>query len=173
MTKLELAILDNLSDDRECPATICPEVQAQFHDISRQDVLNALCQLFDSGFINLIDGHSLDKDSLMAEPEGSFDTVFWFGLTAAGCLEWETNADPPIDWSDMWRYNIDLQNMVGYIEGVSKDVCMRKLSQHNFHDKLDVDMGTLVHSSIKEFRAKYYKCLPGGHRIDFKMKMRP
>ncbi len=39
--KCEWAILDNLSDDEECPATICPAIQEEVIGTSRQDVLDA------------------------------------------------------------------------------------------------------------------------------------
>ena len=85
MSKLEYTILDNLSDDLECPATICPEVQEEIRDASRQDVIDALCRLHESGLVALPDGTPLDREALIAEPEGNFDALYWFGLTASGC----------------------------------------------------------------------------------------
>ena len=90
LTKLEWTILDYLSDDEECPATICPEVQEEIKDASRQDVLDAIYRLHESGLIALPDGASLSREALMAEEEGNFDTPHWFGLTPSGCAKWES-----------------------------------------------------------------------------------
>ena len=97
---LEWAILDNLSDDWECPATICPEVQGDIPGASRQDVMNALYQLHERGLIAKQDGQPLNREALASEPEDNFDTPHWFGLNSSGCAEWEAGSDTPIDWSE-------------------------------------------------------------------------
>ena len=170
LSELEWAILDNLSDDQECPATICPEVQQEVSGASRQDVLDTLCRLHQSGQIKLMDGQPLSRDSLMSEAEGNFDTPHWFGLTPTGCAAWESGAEPPINWSDAWSAHLDYEGRRGYVEGTRRDVCLSALSRLSPDAKHKIDMTSLSHSDISGFRAKYYKHLPDGHRIDFKLK---
>ena len=170
MSKLEYTILDNLSDDLECPATICPEVQEEIRDASRQDVIDALCRLHESGLVALPDGTPLDREALIAEPEGNFDALYWFGLTASGCAAWEAGSETPIDWSKMWSGRIDYEGRKGYVEGTSRDVCIAALPRLMPDKKEQIDMTSLSHSDISGFQAKYYKHLPGGHRIEFILK---
>lgn len=170
MSKLEWAILDNLSDDQECPATICPEVQEEIKDASRQDVIDALCRLHEAGLVALPDRTTLSREALIAEAEGNFDTPHWFGLTSSGCAAWEAGSETPIDWSEMWSGHIDYESRKGYVEGTSQDVCITALPRLIPDNKQQIDMTSLSHSDISGFQAKYYKHLPGGHRIDFVLK---
>jgi hypothetical protein len=48
IAQLEWYILDILSDDRECPATICPEVPGELSETSRQQILETLTTLADA-----------------------------------------------------------------------------------------------------------------------------
>jgi hypothetical protein len=170
LSQLELAVLDNLSDDWECPATVCPEVQEEMPGASRQDVLNALCRLHQSGYIKQMNGGPLNREALLAEAEGNFDTSHWFGLTPTGCAAWESGAEPPIDWSEAWVRHLDYENRTGHIEGTTRDVCLAALPRLSPEKELQVDMTSLSHSDISSFQAKYYKRLPNGHRIDFTLK---
>lgn len=170
LTKLEWAILNSLSDDQECPATICTLVQDEVPDASWQDVLNALYRLHQSGLIELTDGQLLRREILMSETKGNIDTPLWFGLTSTGCTAWESGAKSPIDWSGAWCGHLDYESQKGHVEGTTREVCLGALTRLSPDKKFQIDMASLSHSELSGFQAKYYKHLPGGHRIDFKLK---
>ena len=170
ITKFEWCILDELSDDYECFASIYPNLLKDLPDTSSQDVQRGLYQLYKSGLIELMEGRLMQEEDLMSETEKSFDTKYWFGLTSTGCDAWESGAAPPVDWSEAYTAHIDYKKQNGYIEGTTRKVCLRELNQLPIDKTFQIDMKSLSHSEIPGFQAKYYKYISGGHRIDFKLK---
>jgi hypothetical protein len=175
LTKLEWTILNNLSNDWECPATICPEVETEIEGTSRDEVLGTLYQLFEHGLVGLQDGGSLQLQALLSESKGNFDTRFWFGLTQAGCVEWEKHAKQfcgdAVDWAQAWSGNISYLDAQGYVDGTTRKVCIEALNTLlSDNTEWEIDKDTLQDSAIAGFNAKYYKYIHGGHRISFKLR---
>jgi hypothetical protein len=175
LTLLEWKILNNLANDRECPATILPEVAEEVGNVSREEIIDALLKLFDKGLIDLPDGNGVTKKELLAEPEDNFGTRLWFGLTRSGCSAWEAHAKEYygefIDWSSAWTGFISYLDKKGYVDGISFDVCKKALDKILAHEKKwEIDRNSLEDMPIDGFYAKYFKHINGGHRIMFKIK---
>jgi hypothetical protein len=171
---LEWTILDNLSDDWECPATICKEVADAVPEATRQTVLRTLLSLHEQGLVRLQNGNRPDPQALLSEREEDFDTPHWFALTPEGCTRWErdsmTFSGSPISWSEAWSGHVDFASCKGHVDGTNEAVCLSALPRLLHDDKWTIDMTSLAHSEIPGFRAKYYKYLTGGHRIDFRIR---
>jgi len=175
LTKLEWTILNNLANDWECPATICPEVESEITSTSRDEVLGTLYELFERGLVALQDGGSLQLQTLLSEPEENFDTRLWFGLTQSGCVEWEKHAEQfcgdAIHWAQTWSGNISYLDAAGYVDGTTREVCVESLNTLlPENTEWEIDRSTLQYSAIAGFNAKYYKYIQGGHRISFKLR---
>ena len=182
-SKLELLILDSLSDDTECVASIWFHNEDELHDISGHKLKNTIYHLYERGLI-YIEGETalLDREDILAEEAtNEYHTGnYYFGLTLAGVEFWEEarkECDEPVDWSKTWTAHRDYNEQKGYIDGTSREVCLNAFiesnqeTRGNFKD-WQVDMSSLVDSEIEGFQAKYYKYIPGGHRISFKLKRR-
>jgi len=174
-SKLEWHILDNLSNDWECLTTIYPEVEELVPGISRENVVDAIHNLIKEGCIQIQGGHIFDKKALLSEPEEYFDTKYWFGLTTLGCKAWEAHsveyAGYPIDWTQAWSSYISYRNREGYIDGVSKEVCLAAISKGLLREEgFEIDKKSMKYSKIDGFNAKYYKYISGGCRISFKLR---
>ena len=175
LTKLEWTILNNLANDWECPATICPEVESEITSTSRDEVLGTLYELFQRGLVALQDGGSLQLQTLLSEPQENFDTRLWFGLTQSGCVEWEKHAEQfcgdAIHWAQTWSGNISYLDAAGYVDGTTREVCVESLNTLlPENTEWEIDRSTLQYSAIAGFNAKYYKYIQGGHRISFKLR---
>jgi hypothetical protein len=179
-SKLELLILDCLSDDTECVASIWYHNEDELQNVSGEEFKNTIYELYKRGLIN---------DPSMSEPISREDILdeettneyhignYYFGLTPAGVEFWEEacrESGEPIDWSKSWHASYDTKKQEGYINGTSKEVCLNELESWNKKPQGDlkdwqVDMNSLVHSEIEGFQAKYYKYISGGHRVSFKL----
>ena len=181
-SKLELLILDSLSDDTECIASIWFHNENELHGISGQDIKDAIYRLYEQGLIYDSSIANIDREDILAEETtNEYHTGnYYFGLTPAGVEFWEEarkENDEPVDWSKTWTARRDYNEQKGYIDGTSREVCLNALiesnqeTRGNFKD-WQVDMSSLVDSEFEGFQAKYYKYIPGGHRISFKLKRR-
>jgi len=173
LTKLEWEILQNLSNNCECPATICPEVADEVKNSSRKDILKTLHDLFNENFIYIDGVESIQSDELLSEPEKNFDTKFWFGLTDKGCEAWEKHSvefcGEPIIWKNAWR-SYETSEGISYIVGVNKTVCIEGLKQvhpDSWEEKITDKL--IEEQSIDGFNATYYKYIKGGYRIKYKL----
>jgi hypothetical protein len=174
LTKLEWEILNNLSDSWECPATICPEVASKVPNVSRMDILKVLHSLFIDNLVFIEDIKKIDLGELLSEPEDNFATKFWFGLTARGCEAWENQSvefsGEPTTWSAVWFVFDSRQEGVGYVEGVSREVCvegLKRVHPDSWEDKITDKC--IEEKPIAGFHAEYYKYIEGGYRIDYKL----
>jgi|WetSurMetagenome_2_1015567.scaffolds.fasta_scaffold39026_1 hypothetical protein len=100
---------------------------------------------------------------------GDYDD--WYGMTSRGCEVWEedyaTFSDSPLDWSGSWIMEVDRSTGIGYVNGVSKEICESAIAKHAGLD-IVVDSTSFKHGTIEGFQANYYKNLKGGYRIDFR-----
>jgi len=180
LTELEWNILDNVSDDWECPVTICPEVERDVPGSSRTEIIHTLYELHERGFLELMKGGNVDLAELMNDPPDDFGTRYWFGLTTLGCSIWQSHAEQfgseTVDWSRSWVGHGPDVNGRGYVDGTSREVCLEALDHlirfaHLTRDEdWEIDRSSLKDSAIDGFQAKYYKYIEGGHRISFKLK---
>jgi hypothetical protein len=165
INKLEWNILDSLSDDQECFATM------YIPRISKTKIKEIVYGLYQEGFLYEDTNQTVDYSTLMSETENYADAHYWFGLTQLGAESWEkyakTYSGNNIDWSHAWRGHVDYKEKNGYIDGVSKEVCFNALKMVLTEKNWQIDIETIQHSKIDGFQAKYYKYIPGGHRITF------
>ena len=171
LTELEWRILDSLSYDKECVATM--EIQG----VSSQTVRNTVYELYKRNLIQA-DHEAVKSKILMKESEDYIEAYYWFGLTQSGAKYWEESAkrysDVPVDWSRAWSSRLSYEKQEGYVEGTSLEVCFSaidELNQNKYRNKeWLIDTNTFIHSEIQGFQATYFKYIEGGHRISFKLK---
>ncbi len=175
LTKLEWHILDGLAYDWECMSSL-PIEKSEFPDISKIEIIDCLQQLFGKGHIQLLHGMSFNREVMLAEPQEEYwDTKYWFGLTDAGCKTWEDYLDKylgdPVDWSKVWSAQLSYEKEEGYVVGTTKEVCLKAFRKlKSGRNDFRIRRKLLKHSKIHGFDATYYKHIPGGHRIDFKLQ---
>lgn len=165
--KLDWLILDALADDYESMNQIYPIEECP--QMSREGIVDRVYDLYQKGFICLIDK---DKkfiiEEIKVEPEGYLDTKFWFGMTEAGAAVWEGGSEKhggyKQDWSKSWSQHTDCQKREGVIYATSKEICLERLKATPGADVKDAKI-----SSVPEFRAKYYKVIKGGFKLEFKI----
>ena len=152
--RLDWLILDALSDDIESIQQITAMVRPGEPTADATLIASQLARLLARDLV--YDAHP---------PTG------WYGMTELGCQLWErlatTFGDGPPDWSVAWVINFDLQAGRGSAVGVTKEVCESALRKHVRRD-IVIDPSSFVHHPVPSFRAKYYKDIVGGHRIDFR-----
>ena len=179
-SKLEWLILASLANDTECVAMIWPYVKDTMPNISGHKLKDTIYSLYQRSFVYIAsDTEPIDREDILAEETtNEYSTGnYYFGLTPAGVEFFEEASkeyDEPIDWSNSWTASYGQE---GHIDGTSREVCLNQLinwNQKGYGEfkEWQVDMNSLVHSEIEGFKAKYYKYIPGGHRIAFKLKRR-
>ena len=183
VSELELLIIDCLSVDNGCVASIRYHEAEGLHDIPDVELKNAIYGLYKRGLIHDRGiSEPIPRESIMAEDTSNqYHTGnYYFGLTPAGVEFWEEarrkNGDP-VDWSRMWSAYTSPEQHEGYIDGTFREVCLNVLKSWNdngldFLKDWQVDMDSLMESEIEGFYATYYKYISGGHRIFFKLKRR-
>jgi hypothetical protein len=168
LSRNEWLVLSSLSDDWECLSSI------EKPEVSRADMVELLEELYGKGLICVEKGLPFDRKILLEEPNEHWDTIYWFGLTENGCDAWEKYSQKyseyPVDWSSSWKGSFWSDERGGYIEGVSEDVCKQALKSQLKNVPFTIDKNSIEHKNIEGFQAKYYKFIPSGHRIDFKLK---
>lgn len=182
-SKIELFILDCLSDNTECVASIWFHKEDELQNVSGHELKNTIYNLYKRGLISDRSvPEPLSCEDIMAEdPTNEYHTGnYYFGLTPAGVEFWEEarrESGEPVDWSRSWHASYDTKKQEGHIDGTSKEVCLKELESWNkkprdsFKD-WQVDMNSLIHLEIEGFQVKYYKYISGGHRISFKLRKR-
>lgn len=78
--------------------------------------------------------------------------------------------DETVDWTQYWRCGLDYKSKTGFVEGATRQACLARISGISLDNDFQIDMLSLEHSELQEFQAKYYKSLPGGYRINFRLK---
>ena len=168
--QLELLVLDSLANDTECVASIWPDLKAEIPNISGRRVKDTLFSLYQRGLVYISgEAEPVTHEEILAEKTTDKYLVgnYYFGLTSAGAEFWEESCreiGDPIDWSDSWVIRYHAERNEGYVDGMSRTICLKAL---NMVEDRQVDMDSLVDSEIEGFQAKYYKFLSGGHRIWF------
>jgi len=161
-SKLDLLILDSLSDDTECVASIWFHKEDELQNISGQELKNTIYELYKRGLI--YDRSATEpiacEDILTEETTNQYHIGnYYFGLTSAGVEFWEEarkEYNEPVDWSKMWVAHYDYNQQKGYIDGTSREACLNALIRNNqetrgnFKD-WQVDMNSLVDSKIEGF----------------------
>ena len=154
--KLRWAILDSLADDYESMEMIVPAVRTLVPDSDERTVSEQVGQLLLSGFVETVGKSEVS-----------------YGMTGQGCEVWEKYctifSEGPPDWSKSWTMDVDYTTGVGYVNGTSREVCESAIAKHAQPD-IVIDTSSFKHTSIEGFKAKYYKKLKGGHRIDFRFQ---
>lgn len=175
--KLEWLILDSMADDVECVASIWPHVSEAMPGVQVAQLMQAIDGLCQQGCIRLAGDREYTAQEFLCSPADDCGTDYWFGLTAAGCAWWEEHArqhsGTPIDWSAWVTSHVDFATQTGYIEGVSEQACHAGLPDVFYPvSRWEIDRSTLRHSVIPGIQAKYYKYIAGGHRIDFRVRLK-
>ena len=175
LTKLEWIILDMLSEFPANVALTLSLIKDDFPDISQKEVAEVVFKLYKLGLVFEDKNLTVDLQALSDEPEDYIDNKHWFGLTEAGCKLWEkdipTYSGEAIDWSKRTSGSYSFDKKEGFIEGVSKKSCLAALESWMQHEKdWELDRDTIVFTKINGFKAKYYKYIPGGYRLTFKLK---
>ena len=174
-SKLELLILDAISDDTEFVASIWYHNKDELRNISGQELKNTIYELYKRGLIydQSVTEPITREDILSQETTNQYLTGnYYFGLTPSGVDYWEKLSEQsgyPVDWSDSWTMTFDSERQEGHVDGTSRAVCLNALKKV---DNLELDMNTLLDSEINGFLAKYYKYVSGGHRITFRYRKR-
>ena len=176
LTDFEWNILDYLSDGRENVALIKKYLKDDFPSTSQKVVAETVFKLYQLGLLFEDKNKVVDFQSIMNESTDYIDNIYRFGLTDTGARLWQENAlvysGETINWSNAARGSFDFVNQEGYIEGVSKEACIALLEKTDQNETWQIDRNTLVYSQIEGFWAKYYKYMPGGYKINFKLKKR-
>lgn len=142
-------------------------------DFSLLEVRETAYKLYERGLIRATP-EPIEIEKLMNESSNYINADYWFGLTSSGVEYREEGAkifsDGPIDWPQAWSEYLSYKDKEKYIDETSKEVCMTALHEHIGDEDWEIDMKTLRHFKIEGFQAKYYKYIPSGHRITFKLK---
>ena len=175
LSKSEWLVLNNFAEDRECVATILPDLIKEYPNISKHEVAEIVYTLWQRGLISA-DINVVNKEIRLSETEEYANASYWFGLTEKGTSYWEEGAkvfdNGKIDWTDAWSGHFNFKKGEGFIDGTSIEVCREALQKIDTNKEWQIDMNSLVDSEISGFKAKYYKYIEGGHRITFKLKRR-
>jgi hypothetical protein len=183
ISDLEWLILDNLSDDAECIATIWTNTSDTIPNITGYQLKVTIYQLYKNGLVYIEnETESIALESILdEETENRYASGnYYFGLTPKGVEVWESSSGKygePIDWSNYWKVSYDIEKREGFIDGTTKEICLNVLNDENqrgssIFKEWQIDTDSLKHSDIDGFQAKYYKYISGGHRISFKLKRR-
>lgn len=169
ISELEWKILDSLSDglastaDMQIQVSSLQELREKVYELYRRGILYAYNEPVEYG-------------KLMSEPPEpvDIDNEYAFGLTELGSKCWEEGSkiysDKPVDWSKAKICILSPKKGWGYIEGTTEEICLAALKEIPDYTGWEADKSTVVHEEIEGFQAKYYKYIPGGHRVTFKLK---
>ncbi|MFC1846670.1 hypothetical protein ACFLYS_01230 [Chloroflexota bacterium] len=149
--------------------------------ISGRKLKEAIYGLYKSSLIYIkVETAQIDREDILAKETNNRYSIgnFYFGLTQEGVKFWENASEEygePLDWSNNWAAHYSPFRQDGYIDGSSQETCLKELMDFNrgtdgTSKEWKVDMNSLIHSDIEGFQASYYKYIPGGHRISFKLK---
>jgi hypothetical protein len=176
ISKLEWFIFDAMADGYESVSGIWQYVTGFISEVTDNELKNTIYNLYHHGLI-LVDGKTkrLSKIDILHE-EISKESLIgncYFGMTTKGAYAWEEASSQYgeiIDWSDSTVSNLEYKTQRGYVEGISIQICLRKLGELILDNNWQIDMNSIIHSEIDGFRPKYYKYIPGGYRICFTLK---
>ncbi len=186
--RLRWFVLASLTDDEEALYQVWRSVAGAIPGTSRAEVADNLSDLVAKGFVSLPGGVAFDRAKLLAETEENYDTTYCFRLTESGSAVWESNAErfsgAPVSWENASRVSFDHKAGTGYVQGTTKEVCLKALADGAGWEqglkamadrfkymqglRLRLDKSSFRHSTIDGFHAAYHKYLTGGHRIDFR-----
>jgi hypothetical protein len=174
VTKDEWLILDTLTDSLEGIA----QISANVEDSIPAEKVNAIVyELCGRGLVSSYSKNMQKSgENILSEENMRHNTgEFYFGLTPAGAETWERASavcDKPVDWSSSYVAARDFVAQKGRVDGVSREVCINALTKLTEDKEWQIDMNSLVESEITGFQAKYYKYMPGGYRISFRLTRR-
>lgn len=170
ISNIEHEILEDLSYDWECLSSLDFTIEP-----NREEVVNALETLLNQGYIQLHNDVEFDRQNLMSEPNEYWDTKYWFGLTPEGnafleSYEKQHCSENMRDWSKVWSASLDFESESGYVEAPSIEVCTSAYKQLNIrNDYFKITANSEKNSKTASINPTYYKVIPGGHRIEFKL----
>jgi hypothetical protein len=174
VTKDKWLVLDTLADSLESIA----QISANVEDSIPAEKMNAIItELYGQGLVSIYcnNTHKSGENILSTENMRHNTDELYFGLTPAGAEAWERASvvyNEPVDWSSSYVAARDFVAQIGHVDGVSREVCINALDKLTEDKVWQIDMNSLVESEITGFQAKYYKYMPSGYRISFRLTRR-
>lgn len=146
------------------------------HGLRRAELIAVLTRLFQAGDLFAVERERLvPVRTLVPTPQeleaalcGQLDLTY--GLTAHGGARWEAVSQP--DWTHFVSvsYGSDDAELIG----LDRQIVERYLAWQHYHwPEMVVSAATIVWDVLTPWAATYWKQLPGGHRVRYKLRHQP